>query len=94
MISVNSAQMRFIDELAVGRYRIVLEEMMVLAGSHLAGLASDPLGGLAGRRVSVLVGKGNNGGGGAIAARHMANRGAEVVALVAVRDELNEARAP
>ena len=48
------------------------------------------IGGLAGKRVAVLVGKGNNGGGGAVAARHMANRGADVVALVAVREGLGE----
>ena len=90
MISVTAAQMRRVDELAVGRYGIALEEMMELAGSSLARLASDLLGGLAGRRVAILVGKGNNGGGGAVAARHMSNRGADIVALVAVRKGLGE----
>jgi NAD(P)H-hydrate epimerase len=88
MISVTAAQMRRVDELAVGRYGIALEEMMELAGSSLARLTSDLLGGLAGRQVAVLVGKGNNGGGGAVAARHIANRGADLIALVAVREEL------
>ena len=90
MISVTAAQMRRVDELAVGRYGIALEEMMELAGSSLARLASDLLGGLAGRRVAILVGKGNNGGGGAVAARHMSNRGADIVALVAVRKGLGD----
>ena len=90
MISVTAAQMRRVDDLAVGKYKIAIEEMMELAGAHLAGLASELLGGLAGRRVAVLVGKGNNGGGGAVAARHMANRGADVVALVALREGLGE----
>ena len=90
MISVIAAQMRRVDELAVGKYKIAIEEMMELAGTHLTGLASDLLCGLAGKRIVVLVGKGNNGGGGAVAARHMANRGADVVGLVAVREGLGE----
>lgn len=91
MICVTAAQMRRVDELAVGKYGITLEEMMELAGTRLAGLASELLGSLAGKRVAVLVGKGNNGGGGAVAARHMANRGADVVALVSVREGLGDA---
>jgi NAD(P)H-hydrate epimerase len=90
MISVTAAQMKWVDELAVGKYGIALEEMMELAGSHLARLASDLLGGLAGRRVVVLVGKGNNGGGGAVSARHMANRGADVVVFVDEREGRGE----
>lgn len=43
------------------------------------------------RRVLVLVGKGNNGGGGLVAARHLANAGARVtVALAADQGELGE----
>jgi NAD(P)H-hydrate epimerase len=91
MISITAAQMRRVDELAIGKYKITIVEMMELAGTHLAGLASELLDGLAGRRVAVLVGKGNNGGGGAVAARHMANRGADVVALVSVREGLGGA---
>jgi NAD(P)H-hydrate epimerase len=90
MIAVTAAQMRRVDELAVSKYGITLEEMMELAGSHLARLCSNLLNGLAGKRVAVLVGKGNNGGGGAVAARHMANRGAEIVALVSVEKELGD----
>jgi NAD(P)H-hydrate epimerase len=91
MISVTAAQMGRIDELAVSKCGIKIEEMMELAGSSLVRLASDLHDGLNGKRVAILVGKGNNGGGGAVAAGHMANRGADVVALVSVREGLGEA---
>jgi hydroxyethylthiazole kinase-like uncharacterized protein yjeF len=90
MISVTAAQMRRVDELATSTYGVAIEEMMELAGSSLANLASELHVGLAGKRVAVLVGKGNNGGGGAVAARHMANRGADVVVVVAAREGLGE----
>jgi NAD(P)H-hydrate epimerase len=58
--------------------------MMEQAGSHLAELVRVELGGdLQGRRVVVAVGPGNNGGGGLAAARHLANRGASVRAILA-----------
>jgi NAD(P)H-hydrate epimerase len=58
--------------------------MMEQAGSHLAEVARLELGGdLVGRKVVVAVGPGNNGGGGLVAARHLANRGARVRVVLA-----------
>ncbi len=53
--------------------------MMENAGRTLAELARELLGGSTeALKIVVLVGKGNNGGGGMVAARHLANAGAQV----------------
>jgi NAD(P)H-hydrate epimerase len=58
--------------------------MMEQAGSHLAEVVRLELGGdLRGQTVVVAVGPGNNGGGGLVAARHLANRGANVRVILA-----------
>jgi NAD(P)H-hydrate epimerase len=82
---ITVAQMREVDRLMVEEYEITLLQMMENAGRSLAEVARRRLGGSAtGARVVVLVGKGNNGGGGLVATRHLANAGAEVhVALSA-----------
>lgn len=82
--TVTAAQMAEVDRLAVGDYGIDLLAMMEQAGSHLAEVVRlEVEGGLAGRRVVVAAGPGNNGGGGLTAARHLANRGAEVRVFLA-----------
>jgi NAD(P)H-hydrate epimerase len=76
---ISIAQMREVDRLMVEDYQIALLQMMENAGRSLAAVARHHLGGkIAGARVVVLVGAGNNGGGGLVAARHLANAGAEV----------------
>jgi NAD(P)H-hydrate epimerase len=68
-----------VDRLMISDYGIELIQMMENAGRNLAELASQMLGAsLSGRSVCVLCGRGNNGGGGMVAARHMHNRGADV----------------
>lgn len=81
---VTAAQMAEVDRLAVGPFGISLLQMMEQAGSHLAELVRLELGGdLRSRRVVVAAGPGNNGGGGLAAARHLANRGADVHVVLA-----------
>jgi NAD(P)H-hydrate epimerase len=77
--------MREVDRLMVEEYEISLLQMMENAGRSLAALVRSQLrGDLGGKRLVVLVGHGNNGGGGLVAARHLANAGADVtVALMA-----------
>ena len=76
---ISTGQMVEVDRLMVEEYGIQLIQMMENAGRNLAEQARRMLGGkLAGRRVVVLCGKGNNGGGGMVAARHLHNRGAAV----------------
>lgn len=82
--SVTASQMAEVDRLAVEDFGIDILQMMEQAGSHLAELVRAEVGGdLRGRRVIVAVGPGNNGGGGLVAARHLANRGASVRVVLA-----------
>lgn len=72
-------QMREVDRLMVEEAGISLVRMLENAGRNLALLARRQLGGdVAGRRVRVLAGRGGNGGGGLVAARHLAAAGAQV----------------
>lgn len=81
--------MREVDRLAVERYGITLMQMMEHAGKALADVARQMLGGtVAGRRIFVAAGRGNNGGGGLASARHLANWGAHVTALVERADAM------
>lgn len=73
-------QMREVDRIMVEDLGISLERMMENAGRNLAQLARKLMGGDArGRVVVVLAGPGGNGGGGLVAARHLAGAGARVV---------------
>ena len=77
--ALTTAQMVEVDRLMIEVYGIQLIQMMENAGRNLADLAQALLGGeVRDRPVLVLAGRGNNGGGGLTAARHLANRGAEV----------------
>jgi NAD(P)H-hydrate epimerase len=83
--ALTTAQMAEVDRLMIEEYGILLVQMMENAGRNLAEQARRMLGGeLAGRKIAVLCGAGNNGGGGMVAARHLHNWGGEVhVKLVA-----------
>ena len=81
---LSTDQMREVDRLMIEDYGIVLMQMMENAGRNLADLAQALLeDDVVDRSVLVLVGRGNNGGGGLTAARHLANRGAEVQLITA-----------
>ena len=67
------------------------EVLMERAGGAVAQAAIDRCGGVYGRRAVVVCGKGNNGGDGLVAARHLARRGMHVsVIAVEALDELRE----
>lgn len=77
--AVTAQQMVEVDRLMTEEYGIQLVQMMENAGRSLAELSRQLLGGeVTGRRIAVLCGSGNNGGGGMVAARHLSNWGAEV----------------
>lgn len=82
--AVDAPLMHEVDRLAIDEFGIELAQMMELAGASLARLAQTLHGALAGQQVTVLVGPGGNGGGGLVAARHLANRGAQVHCVLAV----------
>lgn len=81
--AVSASEMREIDRLAMEDFGIGLHQMMELAGVALARVVDQTLDSIDGARVAVLVGPGNNGGGGLVAARHLANRGALVHVILA-----------
>jgi ADP-dependent NAD(P)H-hydrate dehydratase / NAD(P)H-hydrate epimerase len=65
--------------------------LMERAGGAVAQAAIDRCGGVYGRRAVVVCGKGNNGGDGLVAARHLARRGMRVsVIAVEALEELRE----
>jgi NAD(P)H-hydrate epimerase len=79
--ALTTRQMVEVDRLMIEEYGILLIQMMENAGRNLAEMARRMLGDqLIGRRVIVLCGRGNNGGGGMVAARHLHNWGAAISA--------------
>ena len=81
---LSTEQMVEVDRLMIEEYQISWIRMMENAGRNLAELARRELGGgVSGRRIAVLSGSGNNGGGGLVAARHLHNWGAEISLLLA-----------
>jgi NAD(P)H-hydrate epimerase len=77
--ALTAAQMAEVDRIMIEDLDIQLHQMMENAGRNLADLTMrrfDP------RTVIVLAGSGGNGGGGITAARHLANRGVEVVVVL------------
>jgi NAD(P)H-hydrate epimerase len=77
--TITTQQMMEVDQLMVEEYGIQLIQMMENAGRNMAELSRQLLGGdVRGKRIAVLCGAGNNGGGGMVAARHLHNWGAKV----------------
>jgi NAD(P)H-hydrate epimerase len=73
-----------VDRLMIESFGISLEQMMENAGRNLALLTKKMLNGkIINKKICVIVGNGNNGGGGLVAARNLSNWGAEVTVLVA-----------
>lgn len=73
-----------VDRLMIDSYGISLIQMMENAGRNLASLAKHIMNDrIINQKICVVVGNGNNGGGGLVAARHLSNWGAEVTVLVA-----------
>lgn len=87
---VTADEMKEIDKAASDDYGLDVLSLMENAGLATATVAKDMLGGdPKGKRIACLAGKGNNGGDGLVAARHLSNWGAEVSVILAVRpDEL------
>ncbi len=84
---VTAAQMVAIEQ-ASTRVGVSTDALMESAGLEVAKAAREELGGAAGVRVVVLVGPGNNGADGLVAARHLRRWGAETVCcLLAGRPE-------
>jgi NAD(P)H-hydrate epimerase len=74
---VTATEMADIEE-ACAQAGITTSELMENAGRAFAGEAARILGGAAGKNICVLVGPGNNGGDGLVAARYLYDSGARV----------------
>jgi NAD(P)H-hydrate epimerase len=81
--AISVDEMREVDRVAVEETGPSLLQMMEHAGLELALAALSMLGARwVSARIVVLAGSGGNGGGGLCAARHLASRGADVLAVV------------
>lgn len=81
---LTAEEMAEADRLAIDGLGMSVDSLMENAGTKTAEVAKEMLGGdAAGRRVAVLVGRGNNGGDGLVAAMHLHNWGADVSVAVA-----------
>jgi NAD(P)H-hydrate epimerase len=79
-----AAQMRAIDRRAIDDMGIPGPVLMEAAGAAFAKACAEEVGGsAAGKRVAFFCGKGNNGGDGFVAARHLANARARVTTFLA-----------
>ena len=72
-------------EQASDRSGVSLDTLMENAGIAVAQAARDDLGGVAGARIAILVGPGNNGADGLVVARHLRRWGAEVACCLLTR---------
>lgn len=82
-VYVTAEEMRIIDEAAIERYGIDVLSLMENAGTAAAHLAKLMMGGsVIGKRIACLTGKGNNGGDGLVASRHLHNWGAALTVVL------------
>ena len=83
--ALTTEQMREVDRAMVEDLHIELIQMLENAGRTLAELAMSRF---SPGSVTVLAGPGGNGGGGLVAARHLANRGCQLQVVLAEPDRL------
>ena len=92
--AVSADEMREVDRIAIEETGPNLYQMMENAGRNLALTAIEMLG-HDWRRSSIVVlaGTGGNGGGGICAARHLANRGVDIILVITDQKRLGEVSA-
>jgi len=83
ILAVTVEQMREVDRMMVEEIDVSIIMMMENASRNIAVLVRTMLGGsVMGKKIVILCGKGNNGGDGLGAARHLINFGAKVICLL------------
>ena len=92
VVYVTAVEMRRMDDVTIHEFHVDVLVLMENAGRATATLAKQMLRETTfGKRVACLVGGGNNGGDGMVAARHLANWGAEVSVIVgATKDRMKD----
>lgn len=89
--AVTTEQMIEVDRIAIEETGPNLFQMMENAGRNLAELTIQTLGKKwKSQKIVVLAGTGGNGGGGICAARHLANRGADVTVCITDNKKLKD----
>ncbi len=78
---VNSQQIRSLDQAAIEKHSIPSLTLMERAGQGLADFISEKFSSTRGP-IGILVGRGNNGGDGLVAARHLITKGYEVIVFL------------
>lgn len=85
-----AAEMREIDRRAIQDFGIPGAALMENAGGEVARKVAEIVGNLTDKLICIFAGKGNNGGDGFVAARHLAGRGARVkVFLLGAADSVS-----
>lgn len=88
IVYVTAEEMRRIDDITIQEFRVDVLMLMENAGKATASIARQMLQGTTfGKRVACLVGGGNNGGDGMVAARHLANWGADVKVIAGTSED-------
>jgi hydroxyethylthiazole kinase-like uncharacterized protein yjeF len=77
MKALTAAEMREVDRLTTERFGIPTRQLMEAAGKHVADVVVRELSPAAPKSVTILCGKGNNGGDGLVAARYLKDAGLE-----------------
>jgi ADP-dependent NAD(P)H-hydrate dehydratase / NAD(P)H-hydrate epimerase len=84
---LTAASMRRVDDRTIRELRIPGLSLMESAGRGVSAALLEEIPRLASRRVVVFCGKGNNGGDGLVAARHLNRRGVTPLVLLAARGD-------
>lgn len=79
---ITADEMKEIDRRASSEYMIPSIILMENAGLRTTEKIVELLGGVEGRHIVILVGRGNNGGDGLVIARHLLNAGAHVIVFM------------
>jgi len=75
---VTAEEMKQLDRRAIEEFHIPVDTLMENAGRLLAEEIRDTWGPITGKSVTIVAGKGNNGGDGLVTARHLLEQGAQV----------------
>ncbi|MCD5390579.1 NAD(P)H-hydrate dehydratase [candidate division NPL-UPA2 bacterium] len=84
---VTAEEMREIDRRTIEDFGVPSLDLMEKAGGGVAQAVAGMLGNLPGKRVVIFAGKGNNGGDGFVAARHLQEKGTKVSLYLLGRKE-------
>ena len=86
MLLLTGGEMAEFDQKAIKEYGIPGVVLMENAAVKTFNRIKEILGNISGKKIIILVGKGNNGGDGLALARHLANAGAKIRVFLLFKD--------